>query len=97
MPTYVMRNGELVDAATAPPRVQVHGVAPFVISDGMAPTLHHADGRYYDSKRQYRDVTRAHGCVEVGNERQKSRQPVKLDKRRRVEDIKRSIYELQNR
>lgn len=28
----------------------------------------HIDGRYYDSKSQFRAVTKAHGCIEVGND-----------------------------
>lgn len=96
MPTFVMRKGELVDARTAPPLVQIHGSAPYVISDAMSPTLHHADGRTYESKRQFRDVTRAHGCVEIGNERQTPRAPAKLDKRKRREDIKRALWQVKN-
>jgi hypothetical protein len=42
--------------------------APMVITDEMPPTQHMADGNYYSSKRKFRAVTRAHGCVEVGND-----------------------------
>lgn len=100
MTTYVLRNGELVDAATAPPAPviygKVYGTGPAVISDVMPHTLHHADGRHYDSKAKYREVTRAHGCVEVGNERLKPRKPIKLDKRKRVDDIKRAMHQVRN-
>jgi hypothetical protein len=41
---------------------------PMVIGDTMPETQHMADGNYYTSKRRFRDVTRAHGCVEVGND-----------------------------
>ena len=41
---------------------------PMVIGDTMEPTQHMADGKHYTSKRKFRDVTRAHGCVEVGND-----------------------------
>lgn len=42
--------------------------APQFISDEMEPTLHPCDGQYYTSKAKFREVTRAHGKVEVGNE-----------------------------
>ena len=46
---------------------------PYVISDSMPP-LEHVDGRFYTSKRQYSAVTRAHGLIEVGNEKFKPKQ-----------------------
>jgi hypothetical protein len=42
--------------------------APMVITDEMPATQHMADGNFYTSKRKFRAVTRAHGCVEVGND-----------------------------
>jgi hypothetical protein len=42
--------------------------APMVITDEMQPTQHMADGNLYTSKRKFRAVTRAHGCIEVGND-----------------------------
>jgi hypothetical protein len=42
--------------------------APLVVADEMPATKHMADGRYYTSKRGFRAVTRAHGCIEVGND-----------------------------
>lgn len=42
--------------------------APMIIGDEMPATQHMADGGIYTSKRKFRDVTRAHGCVEVGND-----------------------------
>jgi hypothetical protein len=42
--------------------------APLVVADEMPATKHMADGRYYTSKREFRAVTRAHGCIEVGND-----------------------------
>jgi hypothetical protein len=42
--------------------------APLVIVDEMPATQHMADGHYYTSKRKFRAVTRAYGCVEVGND-----------------------------
>ena len=42
--------------------------APMIIADEMPATRHMGDGNYYTSKRKFRAVTKAHGCVEVGND-----------------------------
>ena len=49
--------------------------APMIIGDEMPATRHMADGRHYTSKREFRAVTRAHGCVEVGNDPAMLRRP----------------------
>jgi hypothetical protein len=41
---------------------------PMFISDTMDATEHPCDGKRYDSKVQFRRVTKAHGCVEIGND-----------------------------
>lgn len=69
------------------------------ISDTMNDTRHMINGKYYDSKHKFRQVTKQHGCIEVGNEEKfmmKPRQPKKLDKRQRRDDIKKAVYELRN-
>ena len=71
--------------------------APHCISDEMDATRHMADGKHYTSKRKFRQATKDAGCVEYGNEDlTKPRQPVKLDRAKRREDIKRALWELQN-
>ncbi len=40
------------------------------IPDDMPPTLHPCDHKYYTSKAKFRAVTRYHGKIEVGNERE---------------------------
>lgn len=68
------------------------------ISDTQPLTRHMCDGKYYDSKKQYRDTTKAHGCIEVGNNVEGlKRKPVELSRRDRREAIKKSIYELKNK
>ena len=70
-----------------------------VITDGMDYTRHMCNSRYYDSKSRFRQVTKEHGCIEVGNEEAhmlKPRKQVKLDKRKRVDDIKKAIYDVKN-
>ena len=41
-----------------------------IIRDEMDPAVHMADGKHYTSKARYRETTRAHGFIEIGNERQ---------------------------
>lgn len=98
MPTFVMRKGVLVPIEQATPLVQVFGSGPAVISDAMAPTRHMCDGNYYTSKAAFRETTKAHGCVEVGTDTShlKPRKRVPLDRRKRREDIKRTIHDLRN-
>lgn len=70
--------------------------ATMVISDHMPPTKHHGTGRILDSKSEFRKDTKSVGCIEIGNEAIKPRTPIKLDKRQRVEAIRKAIYELKN-
>ena len=74
-------------------------VKAYVVSDTMDATRHMCDGKYYDSKQKFRATTKAHGCVEVGNEvpvMTRPRKPVELDRRQRRDDIKRTIYDIRN-
>ena len=41
---------------------------PYVISDTMDP-VEQVDGRFYTSKSAFRAVGKAHGLIEVGNEK----------------------------
>jgi hypothetical protein len=52
---------------------------PYIISDIMDP-VEQVDGRFYTSKRQYRAVGRAHGLIEVGNEKQKPKSRATADR-----------------
>lgn len=49
---------------------------PMVIGDGMDPT-EHIDGKLYDSKSAFRAVTKANGCIEVGNEKIERTKPAR--------------------
>lgn len=76
-----------------------HGEAAYVISDEMSPTRHMVDGRFYTSKAKFRAATKAHGCIEVGNETStllKPRKRVELDRGQRRNDIRRAMWELRN-
>ena len=88
--TYVMRNGELVPKSEAAPLRGMH-----YISDIMEPTWHPASGRKFDSKKRFREETKAHGCREIGDQQFKPRvKPKILDKRERREDIRRTMHDL---
>lgn len=71
------------------------------ISDNMEPTRHMCDGKYYTSKKKFRNETKARGCVEIGNETSTLLKPKKYiapsTRRQRREDIKKAIYELKNK
>lgn len=62
----------------------------------MEPLKHHGTGRIISSKREFSKETRQAGMVELGNEAIKPRKPIKLDKRERVDAIRKAIYQLRN-
>ena len=83
MTTYVYRNGELVEKHLAAPKGI--GFVRGVISDSIPDMVHPANGKRYDSKSSFRKVTKAHGYIEVGNEKQQdNRKPVHQDFQRDV-------------
>ena len=92
MPTFVRRNGKIIpkDQAEALPWHTA------VISDTMPALRHMGTGRIVDSKSKFRQDTKASGCVEIGNDPIKSRNPIRLDKRERRDAIRKTIYELRN-
>lgn len=74
-----------------------HLPSPMVISDTMDLT-EHIDGKFYDSKSRFRKVTKAHGCVEVGNDPARFRKPErKKPDRKAIKDaVKRADYLVRN-
>lgn len=69
-------------------------------SDTMPETRHMINGKYYTSKSKYRAETKAHGCVEVGNETATMLKPKKYipttSRRETREQIKQSIKDLKD-
>lgn len=68
-------------------------------SDSMEPTRHMINGKYYTSKKKFRTETKAHGCIEVGDQTHhltKKRGYKALTRRERREDIKKALYEVRN-
>lgn len=62
-----------------------HLATPMVMTDTMDPTEHPCDGRHYTSKAAFRATTKAHGCIEVGND------PARLRPRTRSTPDKKAI------
>ena len=71
------------------------------ISDSMEPTRHMVDGKYYTSKKKFRNETKARGCIEVGDQTSYLTKSKKFipptSRRQRREDIKKAIYQLKNK
>lgn len=92
MTSYVYRSGKVVDKSTA---ASLAGRVGGVISDTMPGMFHPITMKMMDSKSRFREVTRAHGCVEVGNEVQRDRRYLTgMDSNTRKADIARAISEL---
>ena len=98
MTTYVLRDGKLVEKDEASPLHNTLGKGTYLTLDGMDHTWHPASGKHFDSKSRFRAETKAHGCIEIGDQKNYGRRTLtpKLDNRQRANDIKRAIYELRN-
>ncbi len=93
MTVYVYRSGKLVDRNIAGPRDS--GPVKGVISDTMPAMRHPITQKLMDSKSRFRAETRAHGCVEVGNDVQRdTRRMDGFDSPSRKADIAHAIREL---
>lgn len=80
-------SGELVDRdvfyARQPAPKRSHLATPMVISDTMDAVQHPCTGQFMTSKSAFRAVTKAHGCIEVGNDpaRHRPRQKPRPDRK----------------
>jgi hypothetical protein len=81
---WIADDGQLKKAAP-----DVHNV----ITDDIAPTLHPCDHKYYTSKAKFRETTRAHGKIEVGNEYDAFMSLNPTDSRRPVTESLKEAYE----
>ena len=64
-----------------------------VIGDEMPPAEHPCDGRVYNSKSAFREVTRAYGCYEVGNDKLPSRPTEEQVRKENRASLARAIQE----
>lgn len=76
-------------------RQRQENIAPYVISDTMPETLHHAANRISTSKSEFRKWTKRAGCEEVGNSAFPKREPYKPLPV--GPDLKRALEELHSR
>ena len=95
MTVYVYRDGEIVDKALV---YGPHNPTIQVITDEMPLTRHMCDNKLYTSKQKFREITKAFGCLEVGNDPAilRPRKPIPLSREKRRDDIRRTLYELRN-
>ena len=94
------RGYDLIDWSKPLPKIDKPRIAPArgafpcprIATDSMEPT-EHIDGKFYDSKSQFRAVTKAHGCIEIGNDpaRHKPIQKPKPDVKARKQAVQKAI------
>lgn len=89
---FVWHDGKWVDVTgwRPPPRK-----APYIIRDSMDYAIHPATGEMLDSKSKFREITRAHGLVEVGNDCPTSPTKPTLSRAERKRDIATAIEQLE--
>ena len=89
---YVWHNGAWLDVTgwKPPPRK-----TPYIIRDSMAAAMHPATGQTLDSKSRFREITRAHGLVEVGNDTPTTPTKPVLSREERKRDIAEAINMLE--
>ena len=85
---YVWNGETFVDVTgwTRPPQR-----FPSIRRDTMDAAVHPATGAVMDSKSRFREVTKAHGLVEVGTDNLTNRNPPRESRESRKRDIKRAI------
>ena len=64
--------------------------APQVIAD-IDPYISQIDGSLITSRSQHRDHLRAHGCVEVGNEKMEPRKTSWIEEKAQKEELRKEI------
>jgi len=92
MTKFVWSGGEWLDTTGwVPPRRKT----PYIITDGMAHAVHPATGQVLDSKSKFREITKQHGLIEVGNDYQTSQTKPVMDRVERKRDIAKAIEQLE--
>jgi hypothetical protein len=64
---------------------------PAIHRDTSEPMVHPATGEVFDSKSRFREVTKAHGLVEVGTDNLTNLNPRRADVQSRKKDIAQAI------
>ena len=79
MGIFYYYNEDTKTFSTTPPEKKEKARSASVIQDSMEPTWHPCTGEKIDSKSRFRQITKAHGCVEVGNEKLVDRTHERID------------------
>lgn len=90
---YVWHEGTFVDVTDWKPAPRK---TPYIIRDTMEHVMHPATGQMMDSKSRFREVTRAHGLVEVGNDYPTNPTTPRLTRADRKRDIADAIHQLES-
>lgn len=64
---------------------------PYIASDTMEAIEHPCDGKKYTSKSEFRKTTRANGCIEIGDQKQKPKEKPKPDSAANRAALKRAL------
>lgn len=99
--SWVFRNGELIpkkqaatETAAIAAQIRSAHPAPMVMSD-IEEYRSMIDGSMITSRKQHRDHLRAHGCIEVGNEKVGTDAPSHLAKNEIKTEIKTAIEQIE--
>jgi hypothetical protein len=92
MTRYVWHDGHWLAAPKRPPEA---ARAPMIIRDHMAPAQHPCTGEILESKSAFRARTRAHGCVELGNDGPTVPKPPPQDRAVLRQDIATAIQQVE--
>jgi hypothetical protein len=98
---WVFRNGELIPKQQAVSETAIIAAqkrspmeAPMVVRD-ISEYVSMIDGSVISSRKQHRDHLRAHGCIEVGNEKVSTNAPSHLAKGEIKTEIKTAIEQIE--
>jgi len=86
---YDKKQGKVVERHERTDKEHFHYVITDDVPEGMQ---HPCNGLWYTSKSNFRKTTRAHGCVEIGNETQTPRAP-SVDRESVRNDIIKTMYQ----
>ena len=90
---YVWHEGTFVDVTDWKPTPRK---TPYIVRDSMEHAMHPATGEMMDSKSRFREVTRAHGLVEVGNDWRTSQTKPRLTRADRKRDIAAAMEQIES-
>lgn len=81
---YVWHEGTFVDVTNWKPAPRK---TPYIIRDSMSAAVHPATGETLDSKSRFREITKQHGLIEVGNDYETKNTTPVISRAERKRDI----------